>query len=188
MEDFTGIEVSRDENDNDGEKPEEYSHSEAITPERERRCFKNEDKPFWESYNLLNQELLKVTLTNSKESYIKSVENMKNRKAAALTDDLKRTICYMLQLRKTITAKYLVNLGLNVNAREGCGMTPLSIAVLNRNSVLCSFLVKSGAVYSGPLFTSVPSPFYINLSLTRYNILLNRIRQYQRKKTCFFKL
>ena len=54
MEDFTGIEVSHDENDNDDKKTEEYSHSEAITLERERRRFENEDKPFWDSYNLLN--------------------------------------------------------------------------------------------------------------------------------------
>lgn len=162
MEDFTGIEVSHDENDNDDEKPEEYSHSEAITLERERRRFENEDKPFWESYNLLNQELLNVTLTNSEESYIKSVENMKNRKAAALTDHLKRTMLHVaVEKNHDSFAKYLVDLGLNVNAREGCGMTPLSIAVLKRNSVLCSFLVKSGAVYSGPLFTSVPSPLYM---------------------------
>ena len=73
MEDFTGIEVSRDKNDNDDEKLEEYSQSGALTFERERRRFENEDKPFWESYNLLNQELLNVTLTNSEESYIKSV-------------------------------------------------------------------------------------------------------------------
>ena len=44
-------------------------------------------------------------------------------------------------------------------------MIPLSIAVLNRNSVLCSFLVKSGAVYSGPLFTSVPSPLCMAVKL-----------------------
>ena len=40
-------------------------------------------------------------------------------------------------------------------------MTPLSIAVLNKNSILCAFLVNSGAVYSGPLFTSVPAPLYM---------------------------
>ena len=76
----TGIEVSCDENDNDHEKPEEYSHSEAITLECERQCFENEDKPLWEFYNLLNQELLNLTLTNSEDSNIKSVENMKNTK------------------------------------------------------------------------------------------------------------
>ena len=122
-------------------KPEEYIHSEAITLERERRHFENEDKLFWESYNLLNQELLNVTLTNSEEFYIKSVENIKkNRKAAALTDHLKRTMLHVaVEKNHDNFAKYLVDLGLNVNAREGCGMTTLSIAVLNRNSVLCSF-------------------------------------------------
>ena len=39
-----------------------------ILRECERRHFENEDKPFWDSYNLLNQELLNVTLTNSEES------------------------------------------------------------------------------------------------------------------------
>ena len=54
--------------------------------------------------------------------------------------------------------KFLVDLDLNVNDREGCGMTPLNIAVLQKNSVLCTFLVESGAQHSGPLFTSIPSP------------------------------
>lgn len=49
-------------------------------------------------------------------------------------------------------------MGLEVNYREGCGITPLSLAVLNKNKDLCKFLVESGARYSGPLFTSAPSP------------------------------
>lgn len=37
-------------------------------------------------------------------------------------------------------------------------MTPLSIAVLQKNTGLCRFLIESGAQYAGPLFTSIPSP------------------------------
>ena len=54
--------------------------------------------------------------------------------------------------------KYLVELGMNVNCREGCGLTPLSLAVNGKNATICKFLVESGAKYSGPLFTSIPSP------------------------------
>ena len=89
-EDVTGSEVNCDENDNDDEEPHKSSHSDAITLELE-----NEDKLFWESYNLLNQELLNVTLTNSEESYMNSVKSIKNRKTAALTDHLKRTMLHV---------------------------------------------------------------------------------------------
>ena len=120
------------------------SNSEAITLEQEKHRFEIEDKPFWESYNLLQPDLLKVISSNSEESYINSVENQKNREDATITDHLKRCMLHVA------VVKYLVNLGLNVNAREGCGLTPLSLAVLEKNSAMCKFLVESGAMYSGP--------------------------------------
>ena len=55
-------------------------------------------------------------------------------------------------------AKFLVDLGINFNCREGCGMIPLNIAVLQSNTALCKFLFDSGAQHSGPLFTSIPLP------------------------------
>jgi hypothetical protein len=138
------------------------SNPEAITLEQEKHRFEIEDKPFWESYNLLHQDPLKVISSNSEESYINSVENQKNREYATITDHLKRCMLHVaVEKNDANFAKYLVDLGLNVNAREGCGLTPLSLAVLGKNSAMCKFLVESGAMYSGPLFTSIPSPLFM---------------------------
>lgn len=54
--------------------------------------------------------------------------------------------------------KCLVDMGININSKEGCGTTPLNLAVLQKNLVISKFPVESGAKYCGPLFTSIPSP------------------------------
>ena len=58
--------------------------------------------------------------------------------------------------------QYLLDIGLKVNDREGCGLTALNLAVLQKNNSLVNVLVKSGAQHSGPLFTSVASPLLAN--------------------------
>ena len=52
---------------------------------------------------------------------------------------------------------YLTDIGLNVNDCEGCGLTPLGLAVIQKNIQIVD-LVQYSAQYSGPLFTSSPSP------------------------------
>ena len=70
---------------------------------------------------------------------------------------------YMLQLRKGDSAmvKVLLSAGCNVNACEGCGATPLVLAVLKRNLDLCRILGENCAVYGEIFFVKVPSPFTI---------------------------
>ena len=55
--------------------------------------------------------------------------------------------------------KFFVDVGLNLNEKEGCGATPLSIAVFLKNTRICKLLVDAGAKHSGPLYTSIPPPF-----------------------------
>lgn len=72
-------------------------------------------------------------------------------------DHLRRSLLHVVvEQGHESFAKCLVNMGLEVNYREGCSITPLSLAVLHKNNVLFKFLVESGARYSGPLFTSIP--------------------------------
>lgn len=88
-----------------------------------------------------------------------AVHNEINRTTALVKDHLQRHLLHLAVERNHKNfVKFLVDVGLNVNDREGCGMTPLSIAVLQKNNALCRFLVESGAQYSGHLFTSVSSP------------------------------
>ena len=61
--------------------------------------------------------------------------------------------------------QYLLDNGLNVNDSEGCGLTALNLAVLQKNDSRVNFFVKSGVQHSGPLFTSVPSPLLITKTM-----------------------
>lgn len=67
--------------------------------------------------------------------------------------------------------KYLIDLRLNVNDREGCGLTPLSHAVLQKNKNLVDLLIKCGAQHCGPMFTSIPSPVLMARTMDLTDIL-----------------
>ena len=72
---------------------------------------------------------------------------------------MKRTLLYVsVEMQDSTLTKLLVDAGCPVNAKERCGLTPLCMAVLKKNTELTQFLVDSGAKYDGPLFTSIPSP------------------------------
>ena len=45
-----------------------------------------------------------------------------------------------------------------MNSKEGCGLAPLSLAVLKNDPEVCEFLVDCGACYDDPLFTSILFP------------------------------
>ncbi|XP_028396960.1 uncharacterized protein LOC114520826 [Dendronephthya gigantea] len=135
------------------------STKETVTLERERNRFQNEDKPFWEAYNGLMHEMMSANTANSEETYMMSISSLENRALTTVKDHLKRSLLHVaVEQGHQNFVKYLVELGMDVNCREGCGLTPLSLAVHGKNGNICKYLVESGAKYSGPLFTSVPSP------------------------------
>ena len=75
-----------------------------------------------------------------------------------VVDHLQHTLLHIaVELQNKIFFKFLVDIGCNVNAK-GCGLTPLNIAVVKDDSEIARFLVDSGAKFSGPLFTGIPSP------------------------------
>ena len=130
-----------------------------ISFEGERRRFETEDKPFWEVFNCISSKLSDTIASNSEESYLAFVNSPKHKLKVNVKDHLKRSVLHVaVEQGHDSFAKCLVDMGLEVNSREGCGITPLSLAVLHKNTAICKFLVESGARYSGPLFTSIPSP------------------------------
>ena len=77
----------------------------------------------------------------------------------ALHDHLKRTVLHVAEEQSNLSyIKFLVDVGTDVNSKEGCELTPLSLAVLKNDPEVCEFLVDCGACYDGPLFISIPSP------------------------------
>lgn len=107
----------------------------------------------------MSAALSDIISSNSEESYLNFVSNLDHREKVTVKDHLRQSLLHVaVEQGQENFAKCLVDMGLEVNYREGCGITPLSLAVLNKNKDLCKFLVESGTRYSGPLFTSVPSP------------------------------
>ena len=138
---------------------EEDTGIESVTLENERRWFEKEEKNFWDSFNVLQQELLKLVSSNSDEACISYINSTSTRKLASVKDHLKRTMLHVAVERNEFNlVKFFVDVGLNVNEKEGCGATSLSIAVLLKNTRICKVLVDAGAKHSGPLYTSIPSP------------------------------
>ncbi len=161
-----------DECDSDQSDDEECVRSNSITIENERRRFEKKDKSFWDVYNTIQQELTSVLSKNSEEAYISSVNNAMTIKSAAIQDHFNRTVLHVAVERSEVSlVKFLINIGLDVNAREGCGTTPLSLAVLTKNTLICKLLIEAGAKHSGPLFTSIPSPLAMAMKLELHDIL-----------------
>ena len=147
------------------------SSKDTVTLERERNRFQNEDKLFWEAYNGLMHEMLSVNAANSEECYMMSISSLKNRKLRTIKDHLKRSLFHVaVEQDHQNFVKYLVELGMDINCQEGCGLTPLSLAVHGKNVSICKFLVESRAKYSGPLFTSIPSPLSMAKEMKREDI------------------
>ena len=48
--------------------------------------------------------------------------------------------------------------GVNPNAKEGCGATPLTLAVIKTDIALCKILVENFAKYQGEMRCNYPSP------------------------------
>ena len=127
--------------------------------ENEKRRFENEDKLFWDAYDYATRQHNTAIKSNSEEAYMSSVKKTENKDKALTRDHLNRTMLHVAVERDNKTlVKYLVDIGLNVNDREGCGLTPLSVAVFQKNKDLVDLLVQCGAQHKGPLFTSIPSP------------------------------
>ena len=73
-------------------------------------------------------------------------------------------------------AWFLLQAGSNPNAKETCGVTPLGIAVIQKNKPLCELLLNYHACAAGPLFVNVPSPLELaeKMELTDIYNTLNR--------------
>ena len=57
--------------------------------------------------------------------------------------------------------KTLVSAGVDINAKELCGATPLTIAVVKKNEEMAQFLVDNFAIFDGRFFTNIPNPMDI---------------------------
>ena len=81
---------------------------------------------------------------------------------ADVTDHPGRTVLHAAVENGNMTlVKTLVSSGVDVNVKERCGASPLTLAVIRKDEEMCFFLPNNFAVYSDYFFSTIPSPLYI---------------------------
>jgi hypothetical protein len=81
-------------------------------------------------------------------------------------DKFERTVFHAAVEGKRYTlVNILLSSGTNPNVKEGCGATPLTIAVLNSDIAMCKLLVENFAEYEGEMFGSFPSPLEMAIAM-----------------------
>ena len=118
------MDIIDDSQEECGNQANEMPSSSSTTLESERRRFEADDKPFWEVYNLVSSKLSDILSTNSEESYLNFVSNPDNKEKVTVKDHLRRSLLHVaVEQGNENFAKCLVDMGLDVNCREGCGIT-----------------------------------------------------------------
>ena len=88
-------------------------------------------------HNTISVELSNIYESNSEERYLEFLNILSNKKGATVCDHLGRSLLHFaVEQGNECLTKCLLDMGLDVNCKEGCGVTPLNIAVLGKNTLL----------------------------------------------------
>ena len=117
--------------------------------------------------------------TNTWDSLILNLQEQTN-KLNNTKDHYGRTPLHVAVELKNITlVKVLLSAGVNVNAKEGCGATPLTLAVINSDDDMCKLLLENFAEFQGKMFVGIPSPMEMAM-LMENDSLLNLLEDYHK--------
>ena len=160
----------------DGDEEDGEITTETI--ESTRRYFQQQDKNLTKLYNQINSDMLNAMQSQEDGKFCKLVRNLQDTQKdwEAVTDHLGRNVLHQaVEYNNVPLVKTLLSAGLNINTQEGCGVTPLCLAILNNNVTMCALLLENFASFSGPLFASMPSPIEMaeNMEQTEIIELLN---------------
>ena len=94
------------------------------------------------------------------------LELSRNKKINNCRDRYDRTVFHAAVEEKQYTlVNILLACGINPNAKEGCGATPMSLAVINSDLEMCKILTMNFAEYNGELFRCFPSPLEMAVAM-----------------------
>ena len=170
-------------NESRGDEDGETNEIPAETIESTTRFFQQQDGKLIKLYNRINNDMINAMQSRDNDQLNKLVKKLQDTQEEweNVADHLGRNILhYAVEYNNIALVKTLISCGLNINTQEGCGATPLSIAVLNRYDVMCELVVQNFSSFSGPLFASMPSPVDMAENMELTDIL--ELFQYQEKE------
>ena len=126
-----------------------------------RRRLEEKDTKFKSAYLSLKQQVSHAcqavdtgTVSALKNSLMEKGDALRN-----IRDQYERTLLHAsVEEGQHQITKILFSIGFNPNVQEGCGATPLVLAVLENNQSICKTLIDHLADVSDPLFIKIPSP------------------------------
>ncbi len=108
------------------------------------------------------KRLVQQSVLSSNDSFFDNLVQQQTsdmKEINSVKDMYKRTVFHhAVEHKNYLLAKVLLTVGINPNCKEGCGATPMSLAVLNADVNMCKLLLDNFAQYSGALFGSFPTP------------------------------
>ena len=152
---------SFDNSDCDSSEGGETEDFHAETIESTKRYFQQEDGALNKLYDRINGQMINAMQSTESGDLVKLVDKLHNTgdNWEIVTDHLGRNILHCAVENGNIPlVKTLLSAGLNINVQEGCGATPLTIAVLRKDVNMCKLLVEHFALISGVLYSNMPSP------------------------------
>jgi hypothetical protein len=161
------VDSESDEEESDGDS-QDSSVSESSSIQ------KDADEKFNTFYKKI-VNLAKQTVESVDDSTLDKIVQDLSKKHKELNntrDRFGRTVFHAAIEEKRYTlANILLSSGINPNVKEGCGATPLSIAVLNSDMNMCKLLVANFAEYESDMFGSFPCPRDMAVAMEANDIL-----------------
>ena len=143
----------------DGEDTTVEATNTMCTLENERRRFRNEDESFWQLYNDFSSRVQIAVASGNEERYLETISSLQTENLHVHRDHLNRSFLHIaIEKGNNQFAKALIFSGFNVNIKEGCGLTPLHLAVLSANYPIVEFLLNRNAKFDGSMFSGIPTP------------------------------
>ena len=149
----------------------------GTTITQAQEYFSKCDEIFNELHDKICEKLRQSEYVENSTPSVDCTVEMPNIKLNDVTDHLGRTLLHAACENGNYNlAWFLLQAGSNPNAKETCGVTPLGIAIIQKNKPLCELLLDYHACAPGPLFVNIPSPLELaeKMELTDIYNTLNR--------------
>ena len=155
-----------DDIDNDGDD-EDGGNVESAEPasKSKKDMFHKLDSKFGKMYDYVVKKMWKAVHNSDSSAFEQFLQEMDEKRCewdTSITDHFGRTIMHAaVEENNETLVRTLLHAGFDVNSLEGCGASPLTLAVLNKNEKLVKLLHEHFALSCGPLFSKMPSPLDI---------------------------